>query len=140
MNKAYKLKLLYIFGISLIFYLVGCVDTTVENIPQTLTYKSQVRFVNSVQGVDATITIDGSQVASVQSGKTSSYTVVNSGSRNISAKYTSGPNVQQVLSLDTDSKITVTIVQDTTYKVQGTDTVGFDLVRSFKKSLDGYTY
>ncbi len=139
MNKAYKLKLLYIFGISLIFYLVGCVDTSVENIPQQLTYKSMVRFVNDAD-TTATVNIDGGQVATLESSQTSGYSEINSGSRNISATYASGPNVQQTLSMDTDSKITVTIIQDTSYIVQGEDTVGFDLVRSFKKSVDGYIF
>lgn len=57
MNKADKFKLLYIFGISLIFYFVGCVDTSVDNIPTTFDFHSQVQVVN-LASVNGTATID----------------------------------------------------------------------------------
>ena len=58
MNKAYKLKLLYIFGISLIFYLVGCVDNTVQNLPSSVDYHSQVQIINlAAENGAATINI-----------------------------------------------------------------------------------
>ena len=126
MNKIDKNKLLFSISISLIFIWSGCVDTGVENIT-TKNYRSLVKFNNQVPGADASITIDGSQVGNVASGAESSYTDVPSGSRNIIATYTSGANVEGILSLETDYKITVTIVEDSTG-------------RFFVKTLDGYIW
>lgn len=120
-----KNNLLFLVSIALLIFMSGCVDTSVENIsPQD--YKSEVRFINEVPGADASISIDGSQVSTVPSGQESAYVVVPSGSRNIAANYTSGPNVSQIVSLETDFKITITVVEDTTG------------ARSFVKTLDGY--
>jgi hypothetical protein len=128
MNKIDKNKLLFSISIGLILIWSGCVDTGVENIPTTINFRSQVRFVNEVANASATITVDGSQAGTVQSGETSAYVETASGSRNIIATYSSGPNVEGILSLETDYKITITIVEDTT----GT--------RSFVKTLDGYIW
>jgi hypothetical protein len=57
MNKADKFKLLYIFGISLIFYFMGCVDTSVQNMPSSVDYQSQIQLVN-LASVSGTATID----------------------------------------------------------------------------------
>jgi hypothetical protein len=119
-----KLITLFLF----IIMLAGCVDTGVENIPQNLNYTSRVKFVNQVPGVTATVTIDGSQAGSIQSGEESAYVVASSGSRNIAANYASGSNVEERVFLETDYKITVTIVEDS---------VGN---RSFIKTLDGYIW
>ena len=120
-----KNNLLFLIGIALLMFVSGCVDTSVENISPK-DYRSDVRFNNQVPGVDATITIDNSQVGTVPSGGESAYFEASSGSRNIAATYSSGSNVSQVMTLETDFKITITIVEDT---------LG---VRSFVKSLDGY--
>jgi len=128
MSKIHKNKILYSIVIGIILYLAGCVDTSVENIPQNINYISQVRFVNQVPGANATISIDGGSVGTVQSGATSSYTQAPSGSRNIIASYSSGPNVEGPIFLETDYKITVSIVEDSTGN------------RFFVKSLDGYVW
>ena len=120
-----KNNLLFLIGIALLMFVSGCVDTRVENISPK-DYRSEVRFDNQVPGVDATITIDNSQVGTVPSGGESAYFEASSGSRNIAATYSSGSNVSQIMTLETDFKITITIVEDT---------LG---VRSFVKSLDGY--
>jgi len=128
MSKADKNKLLFSISISLILIWAGCVDTGVENIPQSINYMSQVKFVNQVPGADATVTIDGSSVGTIQSGGESSYMEAPSGSRNVVANYSSGSNVQGSIFLETEYKITVSIVEDSTGN------------RSFVKSLDGYVW
>ena len=52
MNKADKVKLLYIFSISLMLSLIGCVDTGVQIIDKTFDYQSQIKVGNlaSVKG------------------------------------------------------------------------------------------
>ena len=124
MKKSYKNKLLVFFSIGIILTLSGCVDTGVENISEQ-NYRSLVRFANNVPGVDASITVDNSSVGTVPSGGQSDYADVPSGSRNIAANFTSGSNVNQVLTLETEFRITITIVEDTTG------------ARSFVKTLDG---
>ena len=57
MNKADKFKLLYIFGISLMFYFIGCVDTSVDNIPTSFDFHSQVQVVN-LASVNGAATVD----------------------------------------------------------------------------------
>ncbi len=58
MKKADKFKLLYILGISLIFFFAGCVDTGVQNIATSFDFHSQVDVVNlSSNGGAATIKV-----------------------------------------------------------------------------------
>ncbi|RPI71476.1 MAG: hypothetical protein EHM47_10130 [Ignavibacteriales bacterium] len=119
-----KNKLLFLVSMAMLIYLSGCVDTSVENIsPQD--YKSSVRFENEA-GAAATIAVDGSQVSTVASGQMSSYVEVNSGSRNIQATYPSGQNINESISLETDLRITISIVEDSTG------------ARSLVKHIDGY--
>lgn len=129
MRKTHKSGLFsLLIGFSLILFIVSCVDLSVENIPQSINYRSKVKFMNDVPGADATITVDGSQVGTVQSGGESSYMDATSGSRYVKASYTSGPNVEGNVILDTDRKIIVTIVEDSTG------------ARFFVKSDDGYIW
>jgi hypothetical protein len=121
----FKNNILFFLGIGLLLAWSGCVDTGVENIaPQD--YRSEVRFVNEVPGAEANISIDNSPVSTVPSGQESAYVEAPSGSRNISAAYSSGPNVSQTMTLETDFRITITIQEDTTG------------ARYFVKTLDGY--
>lgn len=128
MKKSNRIKLLLSVISGIVLAWSGCVDTGVENIPQTIDYKSQVRFVNQVPNETATITIDGSQVATVQSGGQSGYMEAPSGSRNVAATYSSGPNVSGAVFLETEYKVTVSIQEDSTG------------ARFFVKTLDGYVW
>lgn len=128
MTKTDKNKFLLSITIGLILFWAGCVDTSVENIPQSFDFMSQVKFVNSVPGAAATITLDGTQVATVESGSESAYMEAPSGSRQIVANFSSGPNVEGRITFETEFKIAVSIVEDTTG------------ARSFVKSLQGYVW
>ena len=128
MKKSDINKLLFSIISGIVLVWSGCVDTGVENIPQTIDYKSQVKFVNQVPNETATITMDGSQVATVPSGGGSAYMEAPSGSRNVTATYSSGPNVSGRVYLDTERKITVTIQEDSTG------------ARSFAKTDEGYVW
>jgi hypothetical protein len=50
MRKADKIKLSVIVGVSLLAFVVGCVDTAVQPIPTTIDYKSDVNIVNLAAG------------------------------------------------------------------------------------------
>ena len=53
MRKADKIKLSVMVGVSLLAFVVGCVDTAVQPIPTTIVYKSDVSIVNLVAGTGA---------------------------------------------------------------------------------------
>jgi hypothetical protein len=53
MRKADKIKLSVIVGVSLLAFVVGCVDTAVQPIPTTIDYKSDVNIVNLAAGTGA---------------------------------------------------------------------------------------
>jgi hypothetical protein len=118
-----KSKLLIIISMGLIFFSSGCVDTGVENIsPQN--YRSQVIFDNDT-GTDATVSIDNSQIGSVQPGGESAAVEVPSGSRNITADFSAGNDLTQTISIETDFIVRLTMVEDSAG------------VRSFVKTLEG---
>ena len=65
MKKADKTKLLYVIGISLVLFMFGCVDTNVQNVPSSIDYHSQVKFVNLIDSVGtATISVNGNSMGS----------------------------------------------------------------------------
>lgn len=123
MYKYVNNKLLLLFSMVVILMWNGCVDTGVENIAPK-DYTSLVKFVNQVPGADATIAVDNSQVSTVPAGQESGYVEVPSGSRNVMATYSAGANVTETVFLETEFRITVTIVEDSTG-------------RHFVKSLEG---
>lgn len=128
MNKKKKMKYPALFlGIIAALLITSCVDTSVQNIePQD--YRSQVRFTNDVPNETATVTLDGSQVGSLQSGETSAYRETTSGSHNVVVSYAIGPNAEGRLVFETDLKITITVVEDTLGN------------RSLVKTIDGYIW
>lgn len=50
MRKADKIKLGVIVGVSLLAFVVGCVDTAVQPLPTSIDYKSEVNIVNLTTG------------------------------------------------------------------------------------------
>ena len=117
MNKADKFKLLYIFGISLMFYFIGCVDTSVQNIPTTIDYQSQIQLVNLASaGGTATIDVvnaDGSIDASTQLSVGSAYPAdtqpfmdIPSGTKTFKVTFSNSSfNNEFKLTIDTERKI-----------------------------------
>ena len=55
MRKADKIKLSVMVGVSLLAFVVGCVDTAVQPIPTSIDYKSDVNIVNLAAGTGAGI-------------------------------------------------------------------------------------
>ena len=50
MRKAYKTKLLIVISIFTVVFVAGCVDTSVQPIPNSINYSSQIKVVNLVSG------------------------------------------------------------------------------------------
>ena len=80
MNKADKFKLLYVLGISLIFFFAGCVDTSVNNLPTTVNYRSQVNVVNLAAGMgSAHVIMHEASGATAAAGQTIDFGSINLG-------------------------------------------------------------
>lgn len=140
MNKADKFKLLYIFGISLIFFFTGCVDTSVQNIPSSFDFHSQVKIVNlSSNGGAATINVfdvTGAKVASVSSlnvgdeypGNGQAFLDLQAGSKTFIITYANAPadTFKQVTDTDLRMRFFIVDVNDTT--------------RNIVKSVERYTW
>ena len=123
-----KVKFLLVLCSGLIFFIPGCVDTSVQSIPSSFDQRSQVTFVNLVAGAgDATFTIDGK---SVSAGYATESGVVDipAGNRNISVNFASGPAQNYSFSADVDAKMRVYFV--------GTDSAS-DITRFTLRRIDG---
>ncbi len=122
MNKADKFKLLYIFGISLIFYFIGCVDTSVQNIPTSIDYHSQVQLIN-LAAHNGAATINIVNADGVAEGSTGQLNVgdaypadgqpfmdLPSGTKTFNVTFTSGATASFKLTIDTERKIRLLLV------------------------------
>ena len=122
MNKADKFKLLYIFGISLIFYFMGCVDTSVQNLPSTVDYHSQIQLIN-LATVSGTATIDvvnydGSIDANTQLSVGSAYPAdtqpfmdIPSGTKTFKVTFSNASfNVDLTKTIDSERKIRLILI------------------------------
>jgi Domain of unknown function (DUF4397) len=122
MNKADKFKLSYIFGISLIFYFIGCTDTSVNNIPTTFDFRSEVQLVNlaSVSGaatinvINADGTMDGStgtlNVGNAYPADGQPFMDIPSGSKTFNVTFANGGSTSFKLTIDTERKIRLFLI------------------------------
>jgi hypothetical protein len=135
MSKAVTERILF-FVIAGIIILMGsgCTDTSVQNLPTSIDYKSQVKFINAapVTGT-ATISMNGQQIGAVDPGNEipgngQAFIEIPAGSKTISVSYSNGhPNDDFKITTDTDYKLRLIIVGDSS---------GNTLV----KSLDRYVW
>ena len=112
MRKADKTKLLLVIGISLIFSMAGCVDTSVQSIPSSVVYHSQLKFVNLVAGGGiATLTMNGQSLGTVDVGNelpsSASFMDVQAGNKTLNVSFANGPSKVFKFSADTDYKIRI---------------------------------
>ncbi len=122
MNKADKFKLLYIFGISLIFYFIGCVDTSVQNIPTSIDYHSQLQIVNldalngaaTINIVNTEGTVEGStgqlNIGDAYPADGQPFMDIPSGTKTFNVSYTSGATATYRLTIDTERKIRLLLI------------------------------
>ena len=70
MRIPYKNKLLVAMLFGILVYVVGCVDTSVQTIPESINYTSQLKVVNLVSGGGtATISLISNTLIVALSGK-----------------------------------------------------------------------
>jgi hypothetical protein len=106
-----KVKFLLVLCSGLIFFITGCVDTSVQTIPDQIVYHSQVKFTNLVTGAGtATLSMNGQSIGDLGYGEETSLLTVQAGSKTLSATYTGAADQQYLFSLDTDYKYRVLIV------------------------------
>ena len=69
MRIPYKTKLLMAMSIFVVVFIAGCVDTSVQSIPSSIDYLSQIKIVNLVSGAGtATLTLNGQSLGTVDFG------------------------------------------------------------------------
>ena len=122
MLKADNIKLFYIFSISLIFYLVGCTDTSVQNLPTSIDFHSQIQIANlaTVTGPVSVDVIDANGINDASTGTLSigdaypadgqSFLDIPSGSKSLVLKYGTTTDTQK-LTIDTQRKIRLFVLK-----------------------------
>jgi hypothetical protein len=106
-----KVKFLLVLCSGLIFFISGCVDTSVQTIPDHIVYNSQVKFTNLVTGAGtATLSLNNQSVGDLGFGEESSLLTFQAGSKTLSATFSNAANTQYLFSLDTDYKYRVLLV------------------------------
>jgi len=123
-----KVKFLIVLCSGLLFFISGCVDTSVQTIPSSIDYYSQATFVNLVTGAGAANFTLNSQTVSVGFGEESSAMTFPSGSKNLQVNFASGPGQTYSFALDVDYKFRVIMV--------GTN-ASSEVVRTTMRRVDG---
>jgi len=126
MKKQTTIKFVIFFGISLMFYLIGCVDTNVQPIPSQFDFRSQVKVVNVGYQGGADISLDGLTGGLVpfntvaygdESPTTLDFKDIAAGSKDLIIKYGSSVDTFKLVT-DTDAKLRIFLMgNDTTKRV-----------------------
>lgn len=114
MRKLYKPKMLLILGALLVVFVIGCVDTGVQTIPDTITYNSQIKIVNLISGAGTvTLALDGKSLGTAALGgeapNSSGFLEIQSGNRILNISYNSTA-FDSRFTADTDYKIRIFLV------------------------------
>lgn len=113
MRYLYKPKLLLVVSICTIIFIAGCVDTSVQTIPNSVNYSSQIKIVNLVSGAGtATLTLNGQALGSVDFGNeipgaTSDFLTIPSGSKTLSATFAGAAAKSYKFAATTDYRIRI---------------------------------
>ena len=116
MRIPYKTKLLLAMSICTLIFIAGCVDTSVQSIPPSIDYSSQIKIVNLVTGAGtATLTLNGQSLGTADfgsevPGSQSTFLTVPSGNKTLSASFVSAANKNFQFAAATDYKIRIFLV------------------------------
>lgn len=120
MKIPYKHLMLLVFLYFTTVFFTGCVDTSVNPIPGSIDYSSQMKVVNLATGAgSATITLDGQSLGSVSFGNEipgagSGFLTIPSGSRILVASFDNGQSKNFRFSATTEYKFRAFLVGDAT--------------------------
>lgn len=112
-----NILLLLVFTPVLIFF-TNCVDTSVESIPESITYYSELKFTNLVTGAgSATLTLNGAALGSVNFGSEipgtqSEFLTVPAGSKTLEVNFGNTANTLKFAST-TDRRMRIFIIGTT---------------------------
>ena len=115
MKIPYK-RLLLIMSIWTVVFITGCVDVSVQPIPNSINYSSQIKVVNLVSGAGtATLTLNGQSLGSVDFGSEvpgpqSAFLTILAGSKTLSASFASAASKDFQFAATTDYKIRIFLV------------------------------
>lgn len=116
MRIPYKTKLLLAISICTMIFAVGCVDVSVQPIPNSINYSSQIKVVNLVSGAGtATLTLNGQSLGLVDFGSEvpgpqSAFLTIPAGSKTLSASFASAASKDFQFAATTDYKIRIFLV------------------------------
>lgn len=116
MRKLYKTKLLMAISICTVFFIAGCVDLSVQPIPSSIDYSSQIKVVNLVSGAGtATLTLNGQSLGSADfgsevPGSQATFLTIPSGNKTLSASFTSAADKDFLFAAATDYKLRIFLV------------------------------
>lgn len=120
MRIPYKTRLLIAIGFISVLLIAGCVDTSINPIPDSIAYSSQMKVVNLVEGAgQATLTLNGQPLGTAAvggevPGSGTAFLTVPSGSKVLAASFTSAANNTYQFAATTDRKFRVFLVGDAT--------------------------
>jgi len=115
MKIPYK-RLLLIMSIWTVVFITGCVDVSVQPIPNSINYSSQIKVVNLVSGAGtATLTLNGQSLGSVDfgsevPGSQLTFLTIPAGSKTLSASFTSAASKDFQFAAASDYKIRIFLV------------------------------
>jgi hypothetical protein len=115
MRIPFKSRLLLAIGISAIVFIAGCVDTSVNPIPSSIDYSSQLKVVNLVTGASqAALTLNGTSLGTANFGSEvpgsgSAFLTLGAGSKTLLANFSSAVDTFK-FALSTDYKYRVFLV------------------------------
>ena len=116
MRIPFKSRLLLAIGICTVVFIAGCVDTSVNPIPSSINYESQIKVVNLVSGAgQATLSLDGQSLGTVNFGSEipgsgTAFLTIPSGSRTIAATFASATGQTYKFAASTEYKYRVFLV------------------------------
>lgn len=112
-HKAKAYLAMTIFSILLIN---GCVDTSVQTIPGSISYQSQIKVVNLITGAGtATLSLNGQALGSADFGNevpgaTSDFLTITAGSKTLSASFASAASKTYQFAATTDYRMRIFLV------------------------------
>jgi len=116
MKIPYKTKLLLAICIFTLIFVEGCVDTSVQSIPTSIDYSSQIKIVNLVSGAGtATLTLNGQSLGTADfgsevPGSQTAFLTIPSGNKTLAATFATASSKNFQFAAATDYKIRIFLV------------------------------
>lgn len=115
MRIPHKSKLLLALSICTVVFIAGCVDTSVQSLPTSIDYSSQIKVVNLVSGAGtATLTLNGQSLGTAEFGgeapSQATFLTIPSGSKVLNASFASATAQNYQFAAATEYKFRVFLV------------------------------